>query len=77
MPKKKIPKKKSGKKKSAGRKKVIRRKKPIPRKKPRHSKKPSGSSSAQIHQGVAPETVSQSEIPLEIPDDAAEHGGES
>jgi hypothetical protein len=77
MPKKKPDKKKSGKKKSASRKNVNRRKKPIQRKKPIHSKGSSGSSSAQIHQGVGPETTSQSKIAPEIPDDAAEYGGES
>ena len=77
MRKKKPAKKKSGKKESASRKNVNRRKKPIKRKKATHSKGPSGGSSAQIDQGVGPETASQSEIAPEIPDDAAEYGGES
>jgi hypothetical protein len=77
MPKKKPYKKNSGKKKFASRKKLNRGKKPIQRKKPTDSKGPSGSPSAQIPQGVGPETASQSEVAPEIPDDAAEHGGES
>ena len=47
--------------KSASRKKVNGKKKLIRRRKPTHSKRPGGSSSAQIHQGVGPETASQSE----------------
>jgi hypothetical protein len=77
MPKKRPDKKKAGKKKSTSRKKVKRGKKAIQRKRPTHSKGPSESSSAQIHQGVRPETASQSEIAPEIPGDAAEYGGES
>jgi hypothetical protein len=78
MPKRKPDKKKPGKKKKfASRKKVNRRKKPIQRRKPTRSKVPSGSSSAQIHQGVGVETASQSESAPEIYDDAQEFGGES
>ena len=77
MPKKKPDKNKSGKKKSARRKRISRTKEPIPGKKPTYSNGASGSPSAQIHQGVGPETVRQSEIAPEILDDAAEHGGES
>jgi hypothetical protein len=76
MRKKKPTKKKSGKKKSASRKTIIRRKRPVQRKKPIRSEAPSGGSSAQIHQGVGPETGSQSETAPEIPDDAAEYSGE-
>src|SRR6266513_2501036 len=76
MPKKK-PKKKTDKKKSVRRKKAERRKKPIQRDKSTRSKVPSGSSSAQMHQAVGPQTASQSEIAPEISDDSGEFGGES
>ena len=77
MPKRKPDKKKSAKKKVASRKKVSRRKKLIQRRKPTRSKVPSGSSSAQIHQGIGVETASQSESAPEIYEDAQELGGES
>ena len=60
MSKKKPDKKKSSRKKSASRKKATGKKKLIQRRKATHSQRPGGSSSAQIHQGVGPETVSQS-----------------
>ena len=79
MPKKKPDKKKSGKKKSASRKKVNRRKKPIQRKKPIHSKGSSGSSSAQIHQGVGPAEAVAGVSTAGVSEDdvSSEHGGES
>jgi hypothetical protein len=77
MPTKKPAKRKSGKKKSAILKKVNRRKKPIPNRKPTYFKEPSGSSSAQIHQGVGPAIARQSEIAPEILDDTGENGRES
>lgn len=77
MPKKNPDKKKTGKKKSVRREKVKRRKKPIQREKSTRSKVPSGSSSAQMHQAVGPQTASQSEIAPEISDDSGEFGGES
>lgn len=72
-----MPKKKAAKQKSTGRKRVNRRKRPIRHMKPTLSKAPRGSSSAQRHQGVVPETIGQSEIAPEISDDADEFGGES
>src|SRR2546429_1328166 len=60
-PKKKPDKKKTDKKKSVRRKKAERRKKPIQREKSTRSKVPSGSSSAQMHQAVGPQTASQSD----------------
>ena len=75
--KKKTDKKKTDKKKSVRRKKVKRRKKPSQREKSTRSKVPSGSSSAQVHQAVGPQTASQSEIAPEISDDSGEFGGES
>jgi len=77
MPKRKPDRKKPGKKKFASRKKVNRRKKPIQRRKPTRSKVPSGSSSAQMHQGVGVGTASQWESAPEIYNDAKEFGGES
>jgi hypothetical protein len=62
---------------SSRRKKISLKKKPMRRKKPPHSKGPRRSPSAQIHQGVGPGTPSHSETMPEIPDDAAEYGGES
>jgi predicted DNA-binding helix-hairpin-helix protein len=76
-PKKNPDKKKTDKKKSVRRKKVKRRKKPIRREKSTRSNVPSGSSSAQMHQAVGPQTASQSEIAPEISDDSGEFGGES
>jgi hypothetical protein len=75
MPKKKSAKKKSGNRKPAGRKNTIRRKKPILRKKPTRSMKSLETTSAQIHQGVAPEA--QPEPTRQSPGDDAEYGGES
>jgi hypothetical protein len=53
------------------------KKKPALRRNPPRSKKSSRRPSAQIHQGVGTVNVSQSETMPEIPDDAAEYGGES
>ena len=77
MRSKKPAKKSAVKKKSAGRKKLRIKKKPAQRRKTPRSKKSSRRRSAQIHQGVGTVNVSQSETMPEIPDDAAEYGGES
>jgi hypothetical protein len=77
MAKEKSTKKKPAKRKSAGRKKALRKKKTIRRKGLTQSRDASGSSSAQIHQGVGAETATESETTPEIPDTAAEYGGES
>jgi hypothetical protein len=72
-----MPKKKSRTKKSAIRKKRNRAKKPIQRKKPTHPEVPSVISSAQIHQGVAPDFVSQPAPARRFPEHDAEYGEES
>jgi len=77
MPQKKSDKKRSGKRKSTSRKKPDRRKKLIQRKKPTHPEVPRVISSAQIHQGVAPDVASQSESAREFPQSDAEYGEES
>ena len=41
------------------------------------SKGPGGGSSAQIHQGVGPETANQSETGLGVPENDVEYGGEA
>jgi hypothetical protein len=77
MRSKKPARKSAVKKKPAGRKRLKIKKKPAQRRKPRRSKKSSRRRSAQIHQGVGTVNVSQSETMPEIPDEAAEYGGES
>ncbi len=77
MRSKKPAKKSAVKKKSASRKKLKIKKKPALRRNSPRSKKSSRRRSAQIHQGVGAVNISQSETMPEIPDDAAEYGGES
>jgi hypothetical protein len=77
MRKKKPTKKSTAKKSSARPKKIARRKNQNQRKKTTHPKISRGTSSAQIHQGVGSGTANQLETPPEIPEDAAEYGGES
>jgi hypothetical protein len=77
MRKKKPARKKPGKKKSAAGKKAKLNKKPIRRKKRTRSKAPGQSRYAQIHQGVGSVNPGHSATTPEIPDDAAEYGGES
>jgi hypothetical protein len=76
MRKKKPAKKKSGTRQFASRQKAARRKEPIQRKKPARFMEPSGNTSAQVHQGVAPEGSSQSE-PHRFPESDAEYGEDS
>jgi hypothetical protein len=66
-----------GKKKASTGKKAGPRKKAVQKKKPSRSKASSRSRSAQIHQGVGPVPGTHPESAPEIPDDAAEYGGES
>jgi hypothetical protein len=77
MRSKKPANKSAAKKKSASRKKLKIKKKPALRRNSPRSKKSSRRRSAQIHQGVGTVNISQSETMPEIPDDAAEYGGES
>ena len=66
-----------GKKKASTGKKAGPRKKAFQKKKPSRSKASSRRRSAQIHQGVGAIASTHSESSPEIPDDAAEYGGES
>jgi hypothetical protein len=61
--------KKNTRKKKSGGKKMSRSKRPIRRKKRARSGTPSGSSPAEIHQGVGPIRAGQSEIAPELPGD--------
>jgi hypothetical protein len=66
-----------GKKKASTGKKAGPRRKVVQRKKPSRSKASSRRRSVQIHQGVGAIASTHSESTPEIPDDAAEYGGES
>jgi hypothetical protein len=73
---KKPGKKKARKKKSASRKMATKKKPAQPSRPPHSNRSRKRTSAAQIHQGVGPVSLSQSET-REIADDAAEYGGES
>jgi len=74
---KKPAKKNAGKKKSASQQKISLKKKSKQRRQAPRFKGPRRRPSARIHQGVGPMTIGHSETTPEIPDDAAEYGGES